>query len=138
LILLQDFTNYAYALPIIKGLQIQMELRLTTIFIPKDCYHQIERALLNSNEPVLAVGASFCQTADSHLVAVQAEPGSQEDNVDLGMSQYETQAINIMNQPRKGKRDVISFAPSSSCYVQSVRKVRFLFLSSDWSIFCHL
>lgn len=49
------------------------------------------KALNKSNEHVLAIGACFNETADSHLICVQADDG-----------QYQTQAISIHNQPRKG------------------------------------
>ena len=38
----------------------------------------------------MALGANFSLQADSHLVCIQSEQG------------YNTQAINIQNQPRKG------------------------------------
>lgn len=46
-----------------------------------------------SNEHVLAGGACFNDKADSHLVCVQNDDGN-----------YQTQAISIHNQPRKGER----------------------------------
>lgn len=49
------------------------------------------KALNKSNEHVLAIGACFNETADSHLICVQGDDG-----------QYQTQAISIHNQPRKG------------------------------------
>lgn len=49
------------------------------------------RALNKSNEHVLAIGACFNEAADSHLICVQGDDG-----------QYQTQAISIHNQPRKG------------------------------------
>lgn len=49
------------------------------------------KAVNKSNEHVLAIGACFNETADSHLICVQADDG-----------QYQTQAISIHNQPRKG------------------------------------
>lgn len=42
---------------------------------------------------MLAIGACFNESADSHLICVQGEDG-----------QYQTQAISIHNQPRKGGR----------------------------------
>lgn len=50
------------------------------------------KALNKSNEHVLAIGACFNESADSHLICVQGEDG-----------QYQTQAISIHNQPRKGE-----------------------------------
>jgi hypothetical protein len=46
----------------------------------------------NSNEHVMAMGASFSADADSHLVCIQNDDGN-----------YQTQAINIQSKPRKGK-----------------------------------
>ena len=45
------------------------------------------KALNTSNETVLALGANFSVSADSHLVTIQLEDGS-----------YQTQAINICNK----------------------------------------
>ena len=45
------------------------------------------KALNTSNETVLALGAMFSVSADSHLVTIQQEDGS-----------YQTQAINICNK----------------------------------------
>lgn len=50
------------------------------------------KAMNKSNEHVLAGGACFNEKADSHLVCVQNDDGN-----------YQTQAISIHNQPRKGK-----------------------------------
>ncbi len=75
-------------------------------------YRQIQKALLNSNEPVLALGASFSSAADSHLVAVQRNLDPDDGLVSAtsavgagagaGASDYETQAINISNKSREG------------------------------------
>ena len=50
------------------------------------------KVVSNSNEHVMAMGASFSLLADSHLVCIQNDDGN-----------YQTQAINIQNKPRKGK-----------------------------------
>lgn len=47
----------------------------------------------NSNEHVMAIGACFSTEADSHLVCIQNDDGN-----------YQTQAINIQNKPRKGTK----------------------------------
>lgn len=52
---------------------------------------QLMKAMNKSNEHVLAIGAYFNERADSHLVCVQNDDGN-----------YQTQAISIHNQPRKG------------------------------------
>lgn len=98
--LLSDFRNFTYSLPIIRAMVIHMEDKLTTIIIPKNSYSQIQRALQNSNDPVLALGANFSSTADSHLVAVQREEDEPPRNP-MNHSDYETQAINILNKPGK-------------------------------------
>uniref|UniRef100_A0A3Q3DLH8 Zinc finger, FYVE domain containing 9b n=1 Tax=Hippocampus comes TaxID=109280 RepID=A0A3Q3DLH8_HIPCM len=49
------------------------------------------KAMNKCNEHVLAMGACFNEEADSHLICVQRDDG-----------QYQTQAISIHNQPRKG------------------------------------
>lgn len=54
---------------------------------------QMMKAMNKSNEHVLAGGACFNDKADSHLVCVQNDDGN-----------YQTQAISIHNQPRKGER----------------------------------
>lgn len=47
--------------------------------------------MLNSTDDhVMALGATFSEQADSHLVCMQDDAG------------YKTQAINIQNLPRKG------------------------------------
>jgi len=86
---LADFKNYTYALPTIRGLVIHMSPGTTSILIPKNRYDSIVKALNTSNETVLALGANFSHSADSHLVAMQGEDGS-----------YQTQAINIQNKER--------------------------------------
>ncbi len=80
-------------------------------------YRQIQKALLNSNEPVLALAASFSPAADSHLVAVQRNLESGDGLLGIGgagasaggggganASDYETQAINIANKSREGEK----------------------------------
>ncbi len=50
------------------------------------------KVVTNSNEHVMALGANFSMDADSHLVCIQNDDGN-----------YQTQAINIQNKPRKGE-----------------------------------
>lgn len=52
---------------------------------------QLMKAMNKSNEHVLAMGVCFNDRADSHLVCVQNDDGN-----------YQTQAISIHHQPRKG------------------------------------
>lgn len=73
------------------------------------------KAMNKSNEHVLAMGACFNDRADSHLVCVQNDDGN-----------YQTQAISIHHQPRKGantESDSFPFLLSlarSGFYVQLV------------------
>jgi len=55
------------------------------------CLWQLMKVLNNSDDHVVAFGASFSMAADSHLVCLQNDDG-----------QYQTQAINIQNRPRRG------------------------------------
>ncbi|KAF3834888.1 hypothetical protein F7725_027446 [Dissostichus mawsoni] len=87
---LLDFRNYRYSLPMVPGLTVDLEAQKTNIKLPTTGYNELMKALNKSNEHVLAIGACFNETADSHLICVQAEDG-----------QYQTQAISIHNQPRK-------------------------------------
>lgn len=57
-----------------------------------------------SNEHVLAGGACFNEKADSHLVCVQNDDGN-----------YQTQAISIHNQLRKGENGARLEAAGSRC-----------------------
>uniref|UniRef100_A0A9J7XCM2 Smad anchor for receptor activation-like C-terminal domain-containing protein n=1 Tax=Cyprinus carpio carpio TaxID=630221 RepID=A0A9J7XCM2_CYPCA len=57
-------------------------------------FHSLLKALNKSNERVLALGSCFNEQADSHLICVQTEDG-----------QYQTQAISIHSQPRRGERE---------------------------------
>ncbi|XP_049444416.1 zinc finger FYVE domain-containing protein 9 isoform X1 [Epinephelus fuscoguttatus] len=88
--LLVDFRNYRYSLPMVPGLTVDLEAQRTCIKIPTSGYNELMKALNKSNEHVLAIGACFNETADSHLICVQGDDG-----------QYQTQAISIHNQPRK-------------------------------------
>lgn len=65
----------------------------TGSLIRQGCYVslQLMKAMNKSNEHVLAMGACFNDRADSHLVCVQNDDGN-----------YQTQAISIHHQPRKG------------------------------------
>lgn len=69
---------------------------------------QLMKAMNKSNEHVLAMGACFNDRADSHLVCVQNDDGN-----------YQTQAISIHHQPRKGDATLVlsrspTFAPKIS------------------------
>lgn len=55
-------------------------------------FTQLMKVVENSNEHVMAIGACFSTESDSHLVCIQNDDGN-----------YQTQAINIQNKPRKGK-----------------------------------
>lgn len=88
--LLVDFRNYAYTVPAIEGFVIHMEDKKTSLLFPKNRYEQVTKALSNSNDHVLALGANFSPQADSHLVTIENDDGH-----------YSTQAINIHSRPRK-------------------------------------
>lgn len=76
---------------------IHMEDRRTNILIPKNRYEQIVKALNNSSDHILALGANFSKKADGHLVCIQnMEADCPETH------SYSTQAINIQGQARKG------------------------------------
>lgn len=61
------------------------------------------KAMSKSNDHVLAMGACFNDRADSHLVCIQNDDGN-----------YQTQAISIHHQPRKGA-DRETPDPTSAC-----------------------
>ncbi|XP_060082320.1 zinc finger FYVE domain-containing protein 9-like [Ylistrum balloti] len=88
--LLADFRNFQYMLPQIKGVTIHMEDKKTIMNFPRNRYEDLMKVVSNSNEHVMAIGASFSSQADSHLVCIQNDDGN-----------YQTQAINIQNKPRK-------------------------------------
>ncbi|XP_053395265.1 uncharacterized protein LOC128555782 isoform X2 [Mercenaria mercenaria] len=88
--LLADFRNYQYMLPNIRGVAIHMEDKVTKINFPRNRYEELMKVVNNSNEHVMAIAASFSAEADSHLVCIQNDDGN-----------YQTQAINIQNKPRK-------------------------------------
>lgn len=84
--------NYSYSLPAVTGLVVHMEEHETNVLLPKNRYHQVCKALAQSNDHVISLAASFSPQADAHLVCLQADDGS-----------YQTQAINIHTRPRKGR-----------------------------------
>ncbi|XP_067677797.1 zinc finger FYVE domain-containing protein 16-like isoform X2 [Haliotis asinina] len=88
--LLADFRNYQYMLPQIRGVHIHMEDKKTVINFPRNRYDELMKMVNSSNEHVMALGSSFSADADSHLVCIQNDEGN-----------YQTQAINIQNKPRK-------------------------------------
>ncbi|GAB1600623.1 uncharacterized protein LOC115214902 isoform X1 [Argonauta hians] len=95
--LLADFRNYQYMLPQIKGVTIHMEDKRTVINFPRNRYEDLMKVVMNSNEHVMALAANFSADADSHLVCIQNDDGN-----------YQTQAINIQNKPRKGAYSIES------------------------------
>ncbi|XP_014662527.1 PREDICTED: zinc finger FYVE domain-containing protein 9-like isoform X2 [Priapulus caudatus] len=88
--ILADLRNYKYQLPQLKGMTIHMEDKKTYINFPRNRYNEIIKVVNNSNDHVMALGANFSKEADSHLVCIQNDDGN-----------YQTQAINIQNKPRK-------------------------------------
>lgn len=93
---LADFRHFAYTLPIVRGLTIHLKNRTTDVMFPRNRYDQVIKGLNNSNDHVLAYASNFSITADSHLVCIQTNTGDE--------SNYQTQAINIHNKPRTGKK----------------------------------
>ena len=67
-------------------------------------YLKVMKVVNNSNEHVMALGANFSMNADSHLVCIQNEDGN-----------YQTQAINIQNKPRRGRTS------NSTAYTKTCR-----------------
>ncbi|XP_023225327.1 zinc finger FYVE domain-containing protein 9-like [Centruroides sculpturatus] len=88
--LLADFRNYQFTIPMIPGVFIHMEDKNTTVNFPRNTYEKVMKVLSNSNDHVLALASNFSSEADSHLVCIQNEDGN-----------YQTQAINIQNTPRR-------------------------------------
>lgn len=63
------------------------------------------KAMSKSNDHVLAMGACFNDRADSHLVCIQNDDGN-----------YQTQAISIHHQPRKGAdRETFDLMSAAVC-----------------------
>ncbi|XP_019714275.1 zinc finger FYVE domain-containing protein 9-like [Hippocampus comes] len=77
----------------VAGLTVDLEAHKTRIKIQTTAYNELMKAMNKCNEHVLAMGACFNEEADSHLICVQRDDG-----------QYQTQAISIHNQPRKGNQ----------------------------------
>ncbi|XP_055857671.1 zinc finger FYVE domain-containing protein 9 isoform X2 [Episyrphus balteatus] len=94
--LLADFRNYTYTIPTIKGMYIHMEDRRTNILIPRNRLDEVVKAINNSSDHILAMGANFSKNADGHLVCIQNIKLQNGDS-----HAYSTQAINIQGQPRK-------------------------------------
>lgn len=92
---LADFRNYTYTIPTVKGMYIHMEDRKTNILIPRNRLDEVIKAINNSSDHILALGANFSKNADGHLVCIQ----NLKENGDSHA--YSTQAINIQGQPRK-------------------------------------
>lgn len=44
-VFLQDFRNYQYTLPVVRGLVVDMEVRKTCIKIPSNRYNEVNRTL---------------------------------------------------------------------------------------------
>ncbi|XP_061652950.1 zinc finger FYVE domain-containing protein 9 isoform X2 [Phyllopteryx taeniolatus] len=117
--LLADFRNYQYALPVVKGLVVDMEVKKTSIKIPSNRYNELMKAMNKSNEHVLAMGACFNERADSHLVCVQNDDGN-----------YQTQAISIHHQPRKDGVMIQITAETMDALRQALRDMK------DFTITC--
>lgn len=96
--LLADFRTYSYTLAAVRGLRIHMEGRTTLVHLPRNRYEQVQRALANSSDHILALAGNFSPSADGHLVCIQntdaADTGSETHS-------YSTQAVNIQGRPRR-------------------------------------
>lgn len=92
---LADFRNFSYTIETIRGLNIHMEDRKTSVLIPKNRYDSIIKVINNSTDHILAFGGDFSKRADGHLVCIQNLESLSET------VSYSTQAINIQGQPRK-------------------------------------
>lgn len=96
--LLADFRTYSYTLAAVRGLRIHMEDRTTHVLVPRNRYDQVQQALANSSDHILALAGNFSPAADGHLVCIQntdaAGTGSETHS-------YATQAVNIQGRPRR-------------------------------------
>lgn len=96
--LLADFRTYSYTLAAVRGLRIHMEDRTTHVLLPRNRYDQVQQALANSSDHILALAGNFSPAADGHLVCIQntdaAGTGSETHS-------YSTQAVNIQGRPRR-------------------------------------
>lgn len=93
---LADFRTYSYTLAAVRGLRIHMEDRTTHVLLPRNRYDQVQKALANSSDHILALAGNFSLAADGHLVCIQ--------NTDSGCTEthsYSTQAVNIQGRPRR-------------------------------------
>lgn len=77
---LADFRNFSYTIDIIKGLNIHMEERKTSVFIPKNRYDQIMKVINNSSDQwvdqnfikIFKILKHFNFVVYSHLVLTSA------------------------------------------------------------------
>lgn len=74
-----------------------MEDRHTTVLIPRNRLEEINKALNDASDHIVAFGGNFSKTADGHLVCIQNINDTRSE-----LYSYSTQAINIQGQPRKG------------------------------------
>ncbi|CAG0920890.1 unnamed protein product, partial [Notodromas monacha] len=94
--LLADFRNYKFTVQTVPGLVIHMEEKQTSVRIPRNRYDLVMKVIRDSDEHVLAFAGNFSVDADSHLVCIQNDDGN-----------YQTQAINIQNMPRKDEASAL-------------------------------
>lgn len=91
LTVLADLRNYQFTIPLVPGIVIHMEEKKTCVNIPRNRYDKLMKVINSNNvEHVLALASNFSTEADSHLVCMQKDDGD-----------YQTQAINIENTPRR-------------------------------------
>lgn len=99
---LADFRSYSYTLAAVRGLRIHMEERTMSVLVPRNRYAQVQRALANSSDHILALAGNFSAQADGHLVCIQNMDAAADAN---GAPQeahaYSTQAVNIQGRQRR-------------------------------------
>lgn len=93
---LADFRTYSYTLAAVRGLRIHMEERTTHVLVPRNRYDQVQKALANSSDHILALAGNFSAAADGHLVCIQ-----NTDAAGTETHSYSTQAVNIQGRPRR-------------------------------------
>lgn len=96
--LLADFRTYSYTLAAVRGLRIHMEDRTTHVLVPRNRYDQVQQALANSSDHILALAGNFSPAADGHLVCIQNTDTAGTGNE---THSYSTQAVNIQGRPRR-------------------------------------
>lgn len=93
---LADFRTYTYTLAAVRGLRIHMEERTMLVLVPRNRYDQVQKALANSSDHILALAGNFSPVADGHLVCIQNMEATGGDGGGGGAQEphaYSTQVI---------------------------------------------